>query len=123
MTLGNEKSNTKYKIPEVREPTLFDYIAEHVVPEIFKFTEYVTFAAFILYLAKKTEFTILYVFSSVLYGCVLWYVMDKQIAFVKKLEFRNIWLMRITSLVLLLVGVAAVLVSLLLVSSIASAQR
>ena len=94
-----------------------------MISEIFKFTEYVTFSAFVLYLAKKTEFTILYVFSSVLYGCVLWYVMDKQIAFVKILKFQNIWFMRIASLVLLIVGVAVVLVSLALALSIASAQR
>ena len=116
------KKTKTYKIPEIRERTLFDYIAERIVPEIFTFTEYVTVAGFMLYLAKKTQSTGLYAFSFVLYTCVLWYVMDKQIAFVKSLEFQNVWVMRITSWILMFVGIAMVLSSTILVASIAAAQ-
>lgn len=30
----------RYIIPEVREPTLFDYIVKNWIPELFKVTEY-----------------------------------------------------------------------------------
>jgi hypothetical protein len=116
------KTSKKYRIPEQREPTVFDYIAQKVVPEVFRFAEYVTLAGFALYLAKKTESAGLHAFAMLLYACLFWYVMDKQIAFVKVLEFRNIWVMRITSWSLLIAGGALIMYVQWLMSSIASAQ-
>ena len=122
MTTDGQEGPTTYRIPEVREPTLFDYIVQHVIPEIFRFTEYVTLSGFVFYLAIKTKSTLLFVFAFVLYGCIQWYVMDKQIALVKRLEFHNVWAMRATSWLLLAVGIVAVWGSLSLVLQIASAQ-
>ncbi|GGI18269.1 hypothetical protein GCM10008066_13160 [Oxalicibacterium faecigallinarum] len=122
MSTNNDDKRLLYRIPEIHEPTLFDYIVKQI-PKIFRFTEYLTITGFILYLALKTESKLLYAFSTVLYGCVLFYVMDKQITFVKKLEFRNVWIMRITSLFLLVLGVVLVFGSLQLVLSIATAQK
>lgn len=123
MTTDSEDERKIYKIPEVREPTLHDYIAHHIVPELFRFTEYVTLAGFVLYLSLKTERMLLHAFAMMLYGCVLFYVMDKQIAFVQRLEFRNVWVMRVTSWMLVILGAIVTFSSLLLVLSIASAQN
>ncbi len=122
MTTGSNGGRKIYRIPEDREPTLFDYIVQHVIPEIFRFTEYATLAGFVFYLALKTKSPLLYVFAFVLYGCIQWYVMDKQISLVKRLEFHNVWAMRVTSWVLLVLGVIVVWGSLSLVLLIASAQ-
>lgn len=123
MTEDEKENTTKiYRIPEIREPTLFDYIVQNIVPEIFRFTEYVTFTGFILYLAIKTESSVLYAFSILLYGCVYWYVMDKQISLVKRLQFRNVWVMRVTSWLLLIGGVVVLIYVQSLVLHIASAQ-
>lgn len=123
MTTESEPERPIYRIPESREPTLFDYIVQHVIPEIFRFTEYVTLAGFVLYLSIKTESKLLAAFASVLYGCILWYLIDKQITFVKRLEFRSVWAMRFTSWLLLAVGTVVNFGSLLLVISIAAAQK
>jgi hypothetical protein len=120
--MKSEREPTIYRIPEVREPTLFDYIVQKIIPEIFKFTEYLTLSGFIYFLALKTKNSLLSAFAYVLYGGILWYVMDKNIAFIKKLEFRNVWVMRATSWALVGIGLVLLFGSLALVSQIATAQ-
>lgn len=120
--MKSESEPAIYRIPEGREPSLFDRIAQKIIPEIFKFTEYLTLSGFIYFLALKTKNSLLSVFAYVLYGCVLWYVTDKHIAFVKKLEFRNVWMMRAASWALVVIGMVLLFGSLALVSQIATAQ-
>ncbi len=120
--MKSEREPTIYRIPEGREPSLFDYIVQKIIPGIFKFTEYLTLSGFIYFLALKTKNYLLSVFACILYGCIMWYVMDKHIAFVKKLEFRNVWVMRATSWVLVVIGMLLLLGALALVSQIATAQ-
>lgn len=118
---GQGKPRT-YLIPEIREPTLFDYIVAHIIPEIFRFTQYVTLTGFIFYLAMKINSKPLYAFAFVLYACVYWYVMDKCIAFVKKLEFRHLWTMRLTSWLLVVVNALIVTAAGALALAVGAAQ-
>ena len=118
----SDESARTYKIPEIREPTLFDFIAKNFVPEIFRFAEYVTVSGFAFYLAIKTNALGLYAFAILLYAGTYWYVMDKHIAFIKVLEFRNVWVMRVTSWLLVIVGLVAITYVQWLVIRIASIQ-
>lgn len=122
MTDSKETAQKKYLIPEIREPTLFDFIVEKIVPEIFKFAEYCSVAGFILFVAIKTNSMIAYGFAYLLYGCVYFHTNHVMVNFVKKLEFKTVWRMRIASWVLLLVGVVLMGSTLLVVLQIASAQ-
>lgn len=117
-----DQKPTIYRIPEIREPTLFDAVVERVVPEVFRFAEYATLSGFVIFLGNKADNALLRFFGHVLLGCVFFYVMHHWIALIKSLEFRSVWTMRVASALLLVFGLAFVLSAIIVVMLIASTQ-
>lgn len=111
-----------FRIPETRDPTLFDYVVEKVVPELFRFAEYSTVAGFVVYLGNRTNNVFITSFGYVLLTGVFFFAMSKLLKFVKALEFKRAWTMWLAYALLLPSGTLFVLSATALVFMIASAQ-
>jgi len=121
--MDNEEGKpTIYRIPEIRERTLFDAIVEGVIPEVFTIAEYSAVAGFVIFVAAKANSKLAGAFGAILFGCVMWHVMYKMTNIIKQLEFRTRWGMRIAYFVTLFSSVALLFGILLVILQMAAVQ-
>lgn len=97
---GESKGRFKktYIIPEVREPTLFDYVVRNVIPAVFKTIEYLLVAGLMLFLGMISNSLMITGVGYILLGAAYFYVTDKHIKFIKGLRFKTLWKMRLAML-------------------------
>ncbi len=93
-----------YRIPEIREPTLFDGIVLNVVPKLFKLAEMLTLAGFVEFAAQKTSSWPLKGLSILLFISVIFVCLSGWTEFIKKMKFRRRWVMQVVSWLLIPVG-------------------
>ena len=98
-----------YRIPEVREETLFDFIAITVVPKILRFAEILALAGFTEFAARRTNSWPIKVLAFLVLFCAFIHASWAMTELVKRLKFKRYWAMRAAFWILIPVGLAFII--------------